>query len=258
MVFQTITNFDYDAFAFRDTWKTIAIAIAFGLALYLTLSWIATNVVGQTEIIFVYFSLLLLFVVGYAANLAKKNIPKLQPLPFGTVAIGWNIKAIAVLSLLGLGLSYFLISQQVSVALPLEVTYKQAVVTMDYVYKVIMSPIIEEMFRAVVLLTSALIVWKFTKNWMLALLAGLLISAFSFGVFHWLAYQQSFAFIGAAIIFGIIAGILMIASKSIVPAIAFHYANNQLVFAEGDPTTIIIAGGLITAFLIVAMIRRWG
>lgn len=256
-MFKVITNFEYEAFAFRDSWKTIALAVAMLLGLYLTLSWIATNVVGQTEVVFVYFSFLLLFAAAYFVNVLKKHIPRLQPLPFGTVSLGWNIKAIALIILVGLGLGYFLVTQHLTVALPLDVTYKQIVASMDYIYKVVMSPIIEEMFRAIVLISSALITWRFSKNWMLSLLMGLLVSSFAFGIFHWLAYQQEFAFIGAAIIFGLIAGILMILSKSILPSIAFHFANNQLIFAEGDPTIVLVLGALIAAVFGIAIFRRW-
>ena len=170
----------------------------------------------------------------------------------------WNIKTTLAVSVIAIGLAYFMVSQQLTVALPLDVTYQQVVGGMDYIYKVVMSPIIEEMFRAVVLISLALIAWKFTKNWILSLLIGLIISAFAFGIFHWLAYQQEFAFITAAIIFGIIAGLLMIMSKSIVPAIAFHYVNNQLVFSQGNPTEVIIVAGVVTALLVLAFLRRWG
>ena len=91
---------------------------------------------------------------------------------------------------------------------------------------------------------------------MLALLAGLLISSLAFGIFHFLAYQQEFAFIGAAIIFGLIAGTMMITSKSIIPAIAFHYTNNQLIYSDGEPTIIIGAFIMFAALLVFAFWRR--
>ena len=257
MVLETITSFEFKDFVFRDTWKSIAIAVAIGISLYLSLTWILTNVTGQIEIVSVYIMLFALGVVAWASNLIKKHVTKLEALPIGMISIGYSAKAIAIFSLLSLPLIYWLVTQQLTVALPLDVTYKQIALGMDYIYKVIMSPILEEIFRSAILITTGLIVWRFTKNWVAGLAAGLIFSSIIFGVFHWLAYQQSFDFIGAAIIFGLIAGLLMIMSKSIIPAIVFHWANNQMIYSEGDATALIIAGALISAFLIVAVKQRW-
>lgn len=256
MVFKTLSSFEYSAFAFRDSWKTIGLTVLLFLSLALALAWITTNVVGQTNVVFVYTSLLYLWAAAYAANLVKKMVQKLQPLPFGTVALGWHTRVIALLGLAGLALGYYLVSQHLTIALPLDVAYKQAVLSMDYIYKVIMSPIIEEGFRAVMLLSTALLTWHYTKNWWAGLLVGLLVSAFAFGIFHWLAYQQDFAFIGAAIIFGLVAGMLMILSKSVVPSILFHFANNQLIFSNGDATMLVVAGGLVAAILALTFFGR--
>lgn len=258
-MFETITNFEYKEFVvFRDNWKAVSIAIALFLILYYALTWIGTNVVGQLGIIWVYASLLIIGAAAYGFTLLKRPIEVLQKVPFGTIGMGSNLKVVALMTLIGLGIGYFLVSQHLTVALPLDVTYQQTVLNMDYVYKVIMSPSIEEIgVRAILLVSVALIVYKFSKNWLLALLAGLLISSLAFGIFHWLAYQQEFAFIGAAIIFGLIAGILMILSKSILPSIAFHFANNQLIFSEGDPTIVLVLGALVAAILAISFFRRW-
>ena len=255
-MFQEITNFEYAAFAFKDTWKTIAIAIAFFLSIWLSLSWITTNIVGQTETVFIYSQLLYIGIAAYAANILKTKIVALQPLPFGTVPIGWNVKVVAIISLLGIALGWILIQQHLTIALPLDVTYREPIISMDFIYKVIMSPVVEEIWRATMLITSALIVWHFSKNWLLALLAGLLISSFAFGIFHWLAYQQDIAFIGAAIVFGLLAGMLMILSKSIVPSIALHFTNNQSVFSNGDPLLVIVLAALMLAMLLLAFFKK--
>jgi len=254
---ETLTNFEYKVFAFKDSWKTIALTAAMILTIYLTLTWITTNITGQIEIVFILILLLSMFAIGYAANILKEKIKVLAPLPIGTVDFGFSPKTIGIFTIIGLGLSYFLVTQNLTVALPLDITFEQFIPGMDYIYKVWMSPIVEELWRGFVLITTALITLRFTKNWWISLFVGLTISALTFGIFHWLAYQQDFTFITAAIIFGLIAGMLMILTKSVWPAMAFHFANNQLIYAQGDPTGIFIVGGLVTAFGVVAFIRGW-
>lgn len=253
-MFETLTGFERKDFVFQDNWRTIALTVGLIAGLYITLSWITTNVVGETNVVFVFFLILLAFAFGMVANVLKKVIPKLEPLPLGAISLGSSIKIAAIIGLPAVLLAWFLVGQNLTIALPLQVTYTQLVPSMDYIYKVIMSPIIEELGRAVLLLTTALIAHHFLKNWLLAILIGLLTSSLAFGIFHFLAYQQEFAFIGAAIIFGLIAGIMMITSKSVIPAIAFHYTNNQLIYSDGEPTMII---GVLVIFAAVLVFAFW-
>ena len=175
--------FQLEDFVFQDNWKTIALTVALIASLYITLSWITTNVVGETNVVFVFYIILLAFVFGMIANVLKKVIQKLEPLPLGAISLGFSWKGIFVISLIGIALSWFLVAQNLTIALPLQVSYRAVIFQMDFVYKVLLSPIIEELGRAVLLLTSALISYHFLKNWLLAILIGLLTSSLAFGIF---------------------------------------------------------------------------
>lgn len=254
---ETLTRFEFADFAFRDSVKTVALATLTFMLIFLALSWIQTNVVGQTQIITIFVLFFALFVGAYYFNKLKQHIGALESVPFGTIAYGSNLKVVVIMSLIGLGFGYFLVSQAFTISLPLDVTFNQQIISMDFIYKVGMSPILEEFFRGVMLITFPLIAWFLVRrNWTLALLIGLIASSLIFGVFHFLAYQQEFVFIGAAIIFGFIAGLLMLLSKSVWPAIAFHFANNQLIYADGDPTIVMVVGGILLALLALSLVRR--
>jgi len=141
--------------------------------------------------------------------------------------IGNKPALISIFALTFLWLGWLMTTNNLGVSVPQSLGQEQ-LAFLDTIYKVVLSPLLEELaIRGAFMLLLTGIMLRFTnKGYITAFIVGLLGSSAFFGALHWLAYQGEPGLILTSIIWGMLAGILVWITGSILPAIMFHIGNN--------------------------------
>ena len=243
---------------------TMALLVAFIIVSFI---FISANVTGQTNALFIFTLMLVGLIAGLIIEIVFQAIKK-EPQYFAFVGLGKNLFLGSVISLIALWLGFFLVSINLTIPLPLSVSFET--VSIEFVYTNIFAPILEDaFFRGFLIPTIAagLSVIFFSKRlgtqpYIFWFFLAMVLSGVFFGISHYLAFGFQTTLIFNAIVWSLIVAGLMLVSRSIAPAILMHFANNITVYygkAEINTTiAILISITLFIVFLNIVQFARQG
>lgn len=192
------------------------------------------------------------------------------------LGFGSNLIITSIAIIFAIWLGWWIVASNLSIlgaSLPASIGIEESI-NLDYVYKTIFSPIIEELFfRGTLIPLFALGIGMFaaTRKWktskaysMLFILLAIILSSLIFGIMHVSAFQGSVDLILSTALWGMLNGLLMYSTKSIAPSIALHFANNNTIYwssiLERPEMAIIINLGL-TFFIVIVVayhyLKKW-
>lgn len=221
----------FGSFNYRDSRNSGLILFLILLSSFTVLYWFLVNAPEHENIVQIY-----MWGVGIgfafwvydfiAERLNRKDLPRLM------LGLGSDWKRTALVSAGAFVFGWFLVSSQLSIAVPNSIGISET--TMRFLYVTIFSPIIEEtLFRAIILGSLIVVFLELSKSVKqfkpFAVPLAVVVSSAIFAFFHFSVYGASLPLIINSFIFGLIASSLAYISKSILACYSVHVANNYFV-----------------------------